>query len=54
MNGSGCANCPIINCDAVYRGSRCKAYRYYHGLGDPQTNADRIQSMSDEEVDKDE
>ena len=50
MQGSGCANCPIINCDAVYRGSRCKAYRYYHGLGDPQTNADKIRSMTDQEL----
>ena len=50
MEGSGCANCPIINCDAVYRGSRCKAYRYHHGLGDPQTNADKIRFMTDEEL----
>ena len=50
MNGSGCKTCPIQNCDANYRGSRCAALRDMHGLGDPMTNADRIRAMSDEEL----
>ena len=50
MNESGCHACPVVKCDATYRGSRCAAYRYKHGLGDPKTIADLIRSMSDEEL----
>ena len=52
MSESGCNACPVVKCDAVYRSSRCAAYRDRHGLGDPWTNADRIRAMSDEELAK--
>lgn len=52
-NGSGCKACAIYpNCTAEYRGSRCAAIRSQFGLGDPMTNADRIRSMSDDEMTK--
>lgn len=51
MNGSGCKNCPVSPCHTLYyRGSYCREQRAKHGLGDPMTNADRIRSMSDEEL----
>lgn len=51
MNGSGCKNCPVNPCETMnYRGSTCAAQRAKFGLGDPQTNADRIRAMSDEEL----
>lgn len=51
MNGSGCKNCPVKPCETMnYRGSACSAQRAKFGLGDPQTNADRIRSMTDEEL----
>jgi len=51
MNGSGCKNCPVNPCETTnYRGSTCAAQRAKFGLGDPQTNADRIRAMSDEEL----
>ena len=51
MNGSGCRNCPVKPCHTLhYRGSTCAAQRAKFGLGDPQTNADRIRAMSDEEL----
>ena len=50
MNESGCKTCPVRECDAVYRSSRCATYRDKHGLGDPKTNADRIRYMSDERL----
>ena len=51
MNGSGCKNCPVNPCETMnYRGSTCAAQRAKFGLGDPQTNADRIRAMSDEEM----
>ena len=51
MNGSGCKNCPVNHCETMnYRGSTCAAQRAKFGLGDPQTNADRIRAMSDEEL----
>lgn len=51
MNESGCKNCPVNPCEATkYRGSTCAAQRAKFGLGDPQTNADRIRAMSDEEL----
>lgn len=44
-------NCPAYGkCLTLYRGSRCKEIRESYGLGDPLTNADRIRSMSDEEL----
>ena len=53
MNGSGCKNCPVNPCKTMnYRGSTCAAQRAKFGLGDPQTNADRIRAMSDEELSK--
>lgn len=53
MNGSGCKNCPVNPCETMnYRGSTCAAQRAKFGLGDPQTNADRIRAMSDEEIAK--
>jgi hypothetical protein len=36
-----------------YRGSTCAEQRAKFGLGDPQTNADRIRAMSDEELAED-
>jgi hypothetical protein len=51
MNRSGCENCPVNPCETTnYRGSTCAAQRAKFGLGDPQTNADRIRAMSDEEL----
>lgn len=51
MNGSGCRNCPVKPCETMnYRGSTCSAQRAKFGLGDPDTNADRIRSMTDEEL----
>ena len=51
MNGSGCKNCPVSPCETTnYRGSTCAAQRAKFGLGDPQTNADRIRAMTDEEL----
>lgn len=51
MNGSGCKNCPVNPCETTnYRGSTCAAQRAKFGLGDPQTNADRIRAMSDEKL----
>ena len=51
MNGSGCKNCPVKPCETMnYRGSACAAQRAKFGLGDPQNNADRIRSMTDEEL----
>ena len=51
MNGSGCKNCPVSPCHTLYyRGSYCCEQRAKHGLGDPMTNADRIRSMTDEEL----
>ena len=43
MNGSGCINCPVKDCQTMhYRGSTCAAQRAKYGLGDPLTNADQI------------
>ena len=51
MKGSGCYNCPVKGCTAAYRGSRCAHLRELAGVDtDPKTNADRIRSMSDEEL----
>lgn len=51
MNGSGCKNCPVSPCHTLYyRGSYCCEQRAKRGLGDPITNADRIRSMTDEEL----
>ena len=51
MKGSGCYNCPVKGCTAEYRGSRCAALREQAGVDfDPMTNADKIRSMSDEEL----
>jgi hypothetical protein len=51
MNGSGCKNCPVNPCETTnYRGSTCAAQRAKFGLGDPQTNADRIRAMPDGEL----
>lgn len=49
MNRSGCKNCPVKPCETLYRGSICAARRHKLGLGDPMTNADRINSMTIEE-----
>lgn len=50
----GCKNCPAYaKCTVTYRGSACAALRGTYGLdNDPEiiTNADRIRSMSDEEL----
>lgn len=50
----GCKNCPAYaKCTVIYRGSACAALRGTYGLdNDPEiiTNADRIRSMSDEEL----
>lgn len=51
MNGSGCKNCPVKPCHTLhYRGSYCAEQRAKHGLGDPQTNGERIRAMTDEEL----
>lgn len=51
MNASGCKTCPVNPCNTLYyRGSYCAEQRAKMGLGDPQTNADRIRMMSDEEL----
>ena len=51
---NGCKNCPAFaKCDANYRGSSCAALRFTYGIEtDPEvlSNADRIRSMSDEEL----
>ena len=49
---SGCNNClAYAKCAATYRGSECSALRASFGVHtDPLTNADRIRSMSDEEL----
>lgn len=53
MNGSGCKNCPVNPCETMtYRGSACVAQRAKFGLCDPQTHADQIRAMSDEELAK--
>lgn len=53
MNGSGCKNCPVSPCLTLYyRGSYCFEQRAKHGLGDHMTNADRIRSMTDEELEE--
>lgn len=50
----GCKNCPAYaKCTVTYRGSACAALRGTYGIdSDPEivTNADRIRSMSDEEL----
>ena len=50
----GCKNCPAYaKCTVIYRGSACAALRGTYGIdSDPEiiTNADRIRSMSDEEL----
>lgn len=50
----GCKNCPAYaKCTVTYRGSTCAALRGTYGIdSDPEivTNADRIRSMSDEEL----
>lgn len=50
----GCKNCPAYaKCTVTYRGSACSALRSTYGIdSDPEliTNADRIRSMSDEEL----
>ena len=52
----GCKNCPAYaKCTVTYRGSACAALRGTYGIdSDPEiiTNADRIRSMSDEELAK--
>lgn len=51
MKGSGCYNCPVKGCTAAYRGSRCAHLRELAGVDfDPMTNADRLRSMTDEEL----
>jgi hypothetical protein len=51
MNGSGCKTCPVNPCHTLYyRGSYCAEQRAKFGLGDPQTNAERIRAMTDEEL----
>lgn len=51
MSGGGCKTCPVKDCDAQYRGSRCAALRAKARIdSDPLTNADRIRGMSDEEL----
>ena len=51
MNGSGCKTCPVKPCHTLhYRGSYSAEQRAKFGLGDPQTNADRIRKMTDEEL----
>ena len=41
MNGSGCRNCPVVNCETMnYRGSTCAAQRAKLGLGDPNDRTD--------------
>lgn len=53
MNGSGCKNCPVKQCETLnYRGSTCAAQRAEYGLGDPMTIADRIRAKDDEELAK--
>lgn len=50
MNKIGCKNCPVNPCKTtIYRGSVCVAQREAHGLGDPITNSERIDSMTIEE-----
>lgn len=51
MKGSGCYNCPVKGCTAEYRGSRCAHLRELDGVDfDPMAHADKIRSMSDEEL----
>ena len=38
-NRSGCARCPVIVCDAMYRSSRCAALRFDAGADyDPESH----------------
>ena len=52
--GSGCINCQVKSqCSAqLYRGALCRKTRAELRMSDPVTNADRIRSMSDEELAK--
>lgn len=52
-NGSGCAQCPVTKCDAIYRSSRCASYRDKANVSfDPKTNRDVMRAMSDEQLAK--
>lgn len=45
MNNYECDKCPVNECDAKYRGSRCATLRAQAGADfDPMTNGDRLRS----------
>lgn len=51
MNGGGCYKCPVNPCEtSIYRGSYCAAQRAEYGLGDPQTNLDRMRFLDFGEI----
>ena len=54
MKLKGCKKCPAFaKCTVTYRSSGCEALRWTYGIDtDPEiiTNADRIRSMSDKEL----
>lgn len=53
LNGNGCSNCPVnkSGCDAMYRGSRCSAYRARAGVDfDPKTNIELLHDAGEDEA----
>ena len=51
LQNAGCANCPVQKCDAMYRGSRCSAYRVRVGVDfDPQTNFEMLFRLDQDEL----
>lgn len=48
---TGCANCPVEKCDAMYRGSRCSALRNRAGPDyDPLTNMEKLGDLEQDEL----
>lgn len=51
LKDAGCINCPVSECNATYRGSRCFVYRARAGVDfDPQTNYDRFINADQNEL----
>lgn len=48
---TGCAVCPVKECDAMYRGSRCSVYRDRVGVDfDPQTNVETLVTLEEDKL----
>ena len=53
LNAGGCENCPVnkSGCDAMYRGSRCFAYRERAGVEKKKkTNIEALRNAEEDEV----